>query len=108
MHQAVPISTSSEAVLLQTVFVASFGICVDMLKARCPAALTKTEGMYWNAFRKIARVASSIKETLARCPIWGGRPFLDKLQQSVFTTTAMLSAAMCCGGDCFVHGQEAR
>jgi hypothetical protein len=65
-HQAILIFTSSEGALLQAVFITSVGICVDILKVRCPATLTKMEGTYGNAFRKIDRVAFSIKETLAR------------------------------------------
>jgi hypothetical protein len=77
-HQAILIFTSSEGALLQAVFITSVGICVDILKVRCPATLAKMESAYWNAFRKIDRIAFSIIETLARCLTWVGQPFVDK------------------------------
>ena len=78
VHQAILIFTSTEGALLQTVFITSVGICVDILKVRCPATLAEMESAYWNAFRKIDRVAFSIKETVARCLTWVGQPFVDK------------------------------
>lgn len=78
VNLVIQIFISSEDALLQTVFITSVGIGVDILKARWPVTLAKMENAYEADFCKIGRVlhqgeGHAFLDRSCRCPCWIGR-----------------------------------